>query len=95
MHRAAELARGASVCGLQAQDYTPSQMEGALTTVFGVDTQLIADGTYLVARSRRTPQPAETFTLGPFQSPSVALPRFTRKQQHHADASRNPFPHVY
>jgi GNAT superfamily N-acetyltransferase len=38
----------ASVRRLQAQDYTPAQMEGALTTVFGVDTRLIADGTYLV-----------------------------------------------
>src|SRR5258706_4208941 len=38
----------ASVRRLQAQDYTPAQMEAALTTVFGVDTQLIADGTYLV-----------------------------------------------
>ncbi len=39
----------ASVRGLQAQDYTPAQIEGALATVYGVDTQLIADGTYLVA----------------------------------------------
>jgi len=39
----------ASVRGLQAQDYTPSQIESALTTVYGVDTQLIADGTYFVA----------------------------------------------
>jgi GNAT superfamily N-acetyltransferase len=38
----------ASVRRLQAHDYTPAQMEGALTTVFGVDTQLIADRTYLV-----------------------------------------------
>jgi GNAT superfamily N-acetyltransferase len=38
----------ASVRRLQAHDYTPAQMEGALKTVFGVDTQLIADGTYLV-----------------------------------------------
>ena len=38
----------ASVRRLQAEDYTPAQMEGALSTVFGVDTQLIADGTYLV-----------------------------------------------
>jgi GNAT superfamily N-acetyltransferase len=38
-----------SVRRLQADDYTPEQIEGALTTVFGVDTQLIADGTYLVA----------------------------------------------
>jgi GNAT superfamily N-acetyltransferase len=39
----------ASVRGLQAQDYTSAQIEGALKTVFGVDSQLIADGTYLVA----------------------------------------------
>jgi GNAT superfamily N-acetyltransferase len=38
----------ASVRRLQAQDYTPGQMEGALATVFGVDTQLLSDGTYLV-----------------------------------------------
>ena len=41
----------ASVRGLQAQDYTPSQIENALKTVFGVDTQLIADGTYLVVEA--------------------------------------------
>ena len=38
-----------SVRELQAADYTPQQIESALATVFGVDTQLIADGTYLVA----------------------------------------------
>lgn len=37
-----------SVRSLQAGDYSPAQMEGALGTVFGVDTQLIADGTYFV-----------------------------------------------
>jgi len=42
----------ASVRGLQAQDYTPAQMEGALETVFGVDSQLIADGTYFVAEAK-------------------------------------------
>jgi GNAT superfamily N-acetyltransferase len=41
----------ASVRGLQTQDYTPSQIEGALKTVFGVDSQLIADGTYIVAQA--------------------------------------------
>ena len=40
-----------SVRGLQAQDYTLAQIEGALKTVFGVDSQLIADGTYLVAEA--------------------------------------------
>jgi N-acetylglutamate synthase-like GNAT family acetyltransferase len=41
----------ASVRGLQAHDYSPSQIDGALATVFGVDTQLIADETYLVAEN--------------------------------------------
>jgi len=39
----------ASVRGLQARDYSPAQIDGALQSVYGVDTQLIADGTYLVA----------------------------------------------
>jgi GNAT superfamily N-acetyltransferase len=41
----------ASVRGLQTQDYTPAQIEGALKSVFGVDSQLIADGTYIVAEA--------------------------------------------
>jgi GNAT superfamily N-acetyltransferase len=39
----------ASVRELQAEDYSVTQREAALRTVFGVDSQLIADGTYLVA----------------------------------------------
>jgi GNAT superfamily N-acetyltransferase len=39
----------ASVRGLQANDYSPAQIEGALKSVYGVDTQLIADGTYFAA----------------------------------------------
>lgn len=39
----------ASVRCLQARDYTPSQIEGALGTVLGVDTQLVRDQTYFVA----------------------------------------------
>ncbi len=35
--------------GLQTQDYSPAQIEGALASVYGVDSQLIADGTYFVA----------------------------------------------
>jgi GNAT superfamily N-acetyltransferase len=38
----------ASVRGLQAGVYSPAQIEGALRSVYGVDSQLIADGTYLV-----------------------------------------------
>jgi GNAT superfamily N-acetyltransferase len=41
----------ASVRGLQAQDYTPSQLESALKTVYGVDSRLIADGTYFAVES--------------------------------------------
>ena len=37
-----------SVCLLQAGDYTQAQIDGALGTLLGVDTQLIADGTYFV-----------------------------------------------
>lgn len=36
----------ASVRGLQTHDYTPAQLEDALRTVYGVDSQLIEDQTY-------------------------------------------------
>jgi GNAT superfamily N-acetyltransferase len=39
----------ASVRRLQAGDYSAAQIEGALATVFTVDSQLIADGTYFAA----------------------------------------------
>ena len=42
----------ASVRGLEAGDYTPAQIEGALGTVLGLDTQLIRDKTYFVAEAR-------------------------------------------
>ena len=38
-----------SVRRLQANDYTPGQIEGALGHALGLDTQLVADGTYFVA----------------------------------------------
>jgi GNAT superfamily N-acetyltransferase len=40
-----------SVRVLQRGDYSEQQIEGALGTVFGVDTRLIDDGTYFVAES--------------------------------------------
>jgi GNAT superfamily N-acetyltransferase len=47
----------ASVRGLQARDYSPAQIEGALKSVYGVDSQLITDGTYFVAEtSEAAPQ---------------------------------------
>ena len=44
-----------SVRVLQADDYTPAQMDGALGTVLGIDTQLIRDGTYFVAETVTEP----------------------------------------
>jgi GNAT superfamily N-acetyltransferase len=41
----------ASVRGLQTQDYTPAQIEGALQTAFGIDSQLLEDGTYFVVEN--------------------------------------------
>jgi GNAT superfamily N-acetyltransferase len=38
-----------SARGLSAADYTESQVAGALRGAFGVDTQLVDDGTYFVA----------------------------------------------
>lgn len=38
-----------SVRVLQAGDYSAAQIEAALVTVFTIDSQLIADGTYFVA----------------------------------------------
>jgi GNAT superfamily N-acetyltransferase len=40
-----------SVRQLQKHDYTPAQIDGALAGVFGVDSQLVADGTYFVVES--------------------------------------------
>jgi N-acetylglutamate synthase-like GNAT family acetyltransferase len=54
----------ASVRGLQAQDYTPRQIEGALASVYGVDTQLIADGTYFVADAVPEGEQAEPVIAG-------------------------------
>lgn len=52
-----------SVRGLQTEDYSPAQMEAALQTVFGVDSQLIADETFLVAETNAS--------VGGGQSPSI------------------------
>jgi GNAT superfamily N-acetyltransferase len=47
LHRLIEL----SVRGLQAGDYSQAQIDGALGSALGLDTQLIADRTYFVAES--------------------------------------------
>ena len=51
LHRLIEL----SVRGLQVGDYTPRQIEGALGTALGLDTQLVLDGTYFVAYPAEQP----------------------------------------
>src|ERR1700734_2234807 len=39
----------ASVRGLQANDYTAAEIEGALGHALGLDSQLVMDGTYFIA----------------------------------------------
>ncbi len=39
----------ASVRGLQTNDYTPAEIEGALGHALGLDSQLVQDGTYFIA----------------------------------------------
>lgn len=55
-----------SVRVLQAPDYSPEQLEAALKHIYGVDTQLIADGTYFVAEA------AEQDAAGPEALPGIA-----------------------
>jgi GNAT superfamily N-acetyltransferase len=40
-----------SARGLSPPDYTPAQVEAALGSAFGVDSELIRDGTYFVAEA--------------------------------------------
>jgi len=51
-----------SVRELQRDDYTPAQIDGALGHALGLDTQLVADGTYFVAEP----------VIGPAAPPSPA-----------------------
>ena len=44
-----------SARGLSRGDYTGEQVEAAVASVFGVDTDLIDDGTYFVAESNSEP----------------------------------------
>jgi len=40
-----------SARGLSRRDYTDAQIEAAVSSIFGVDSELISDGTYFVAES--------------------------------------------
>ena len=44
-----------SIRGLQTNDYTPAQIEGALGHALGLDTQLVADQTYFIAEPTDQP----------------------------------------
>jgi N-acetylglutamate synthase-like GNAT family acetyltransferase len=52
LHKLIEL----SVRSLQKNDYTDAQIDGALGTLLGLDTQLIKDGTYFVIESTEAPR---------------------------------------
>src|SRR5258708_7948739 len=85
----------ASVRGLQANDYTQAQMEGALGTVLGLDSQLIADRTYYIAEvSESAETPAglarcggaagrdTPFGCGPRRARRAYLPRARATARH-------------
>lgn len=54
----------ASVRGLQSRDYSAPQLESALQTVYGVDTQLISDGTYFAAEESESSREAPLVGCG-------------------------------
>jgi GNAT superfamily N-acetyltransferase len=54
----------ASVRGLQADDYTPAQIEGALGTVLGLDTQLIRDRTHFLVEATNVDGTADIAACG-------------------------------
>jgi GNAT superfamily N-acetyltransferase len=53
-----------SVRGLQAGDYSQAQIDGALGSALGLDTQLIADRTYFVAEMCRDEETAAPVGCG-------------------------------
>lgn len=44
-----------SIRGLQTNEYTPTQIQGAIGHALGLDTQLIADQTYFIAEPAGSP----------------------------------------
>jgi hypothetical protein len=53
-----------SVHGLRAPYYSPAQIDGSLGSVFGVDRQLILDGTYFVVENPPSVAAATSGTAG-------------------------------
>jgi GNAT superfamily N-acetyltransferase len=54
----------ASIRGLQTHDYSPSQIEQAIGTWLGLDTQLVADQTYFVVEVPPLANPENLLTIG-------------------------------
>jgi len=54
----------ASIRGLQAGEYSPSQIEQAIGTWLGLDTQLVADQTYFVVEVPEGGNPDRLATIG-------------------------------
>ncbi len=54
----------ASIRGLQADDYSPSQIEQSIGTWLGLDTQLITDQTYFAVEVREGANPDRVPTIG-------------------------------
>lgn len=76
----------ASVRGLQVRDYTPRQVELALQTVYGVDTQLIADGTYFAAEA--TDVAAAERPAAAWATPGAGAGDADRERQENASGPR-------
>jgi GNAT superfamily N-acetyltransferase len=68
-----------SVRILQSKDYTPSQLESALATVYGVDSQLIADGTYFAVETKSATD-ASTGSKTPGQSQIVGCGGWSKRK---------------
>jgi GNAT superfamily N-acetyltransferase len=64
----------ASVRGLQTRDYTATQIESALATVYGVDTQLIVDRTYFVAEEASSVKSASVVARDSRAQPATEAP---------------------
>src|ERR1700734_1442021 len=72
----------ASVRGLQAGDYTPAQIEGALGTVLGLDTQLVRDGTYFFAGAVNPEEPTSgAEAMGSFGDSNVRADPLTYQSE--------------
>jgi GNAT superfamily N-acetyltransferase len=53
-----------SVRALQTADYTPAQIEGALQGTLGIDSQLLADGTWFVVELAEAPAGSPLIAVG-------------------------------